>query len=109
MQYLVVQIKAEAAKYERAVQWLADVLFHSVFERERLYISANKIVGDAVPEQRDGSSVALALLRDINYGAAEDAPSMHVHANFARQAALLTKAMVRAALPPARPVLGRRP
>lgn len=48
-----------------------------------------QIISDSITEQREGRSVAQALIKDLNfYG--PNAPSAHVYTNFARQSNFLT-------------------
>jgi hypothetical protein len=66
---------------------------HGRFVNERLQISANKILSDAITEQREGDNMVAALIKDLNY-MQENTRSVHVHSNFARQTHFLTDLVV---------------
>ncbi|KAF7584021.1 Peptidase M16 inactive domain family protein [Clavispora lusitaniae] len=53
-----VKIKFEANKYERAIQWLIDVLKYSVFEESRLRVMVEKII-NSLPDKKRSSELMM--------------------------------------------------
>ncbi|KAL6304310.1 Metalloenzyme, LuxS/M16 peptidase-like protein [Sparassis latifolia] len=63
-----VTIKVETAMYESAIAWLKDLVYDSIFDKERLQVSVAKIQQSLPELKRDGdnvlSSVSAGLLYD---------------------------------------------
>lgn len=53
-----VRIKFEASNYERAIQWLIDVLKYSVFEESRLRVMVEKII-NSLPDKKRNSELMM--------------------------------------------------
>lgn len=64
---LVISFKVENEKYEKAVEWLKDILFGVKFSPDRLKVTANKIINDVASHKRDGKKAAAVLLHNINF------------------------------------------
>ncbi|KAG9302935.1 hypothetical protein G9A89_022352 [Geosiphon pyriformis] len=58
-------IKVEASKYAKAIQWLRDLLWYTEFTSERLKIIASKLLNDIPANKRDGNKMASAVLRTV--------------------------------------------
>ncbi|ORZ20228.1 Metalloenzyme, LuxS/M16 peptidase-like protein [Absidia repens] len=69
----VFTLKAKASKYEKAVQWLQDILWNTQFTAERLKVVANQILNDIPQAKRDGHGMANASLRALQYDATKSA------------------------------------
>ncbi|KIJ45628.1 hypothetical protein M422DRAFT_46678 [Sphaerobolus stellatus SS14] len=60
-QMLRISIKVETTKYDRAIQWLNDLMYRSIFDKERLAVTAAKIQQSLPESKRDGNTVLGAL------------------------------------------------
>ena len=49
------------AKYQKAIQWIKDLLFNIEFSMDRLKIIASKMMSDVNQMKRDGDSVVSAV------------------------------------------------
>ncbi|KAK3733082.1 hypothetical protein QZH41_008418 [Actinostola sp. cb2023] len=82
-----VVFKVEAAKYEKGVKWLHEILYKTVITKERLDIVAKKMINDVASMKREGMIVTKTLLRDILFSK----DSNLYTTNMIRQHVLLTK------------------
>ncbi|KAA1467937.1 hypothetical protein DENSPDRAFT_833113 [Dentipellis sp. KUC8613] len=64
---LRVSIRVEADKYEAAVAWLKDLIYGSVFDKERLQINIAQIQQSLPSLKRDGNTVLSAVLGEVLY------------------------------------------
>ncbi|XP_063960885.1 uncharacterized protein C05D11.1-like [Lytechinus pictus] len=80
-------IKVEEEKYSKGVQWLQEILFQVQFTADRIKIVAQKMINDVAKLKRDGRTLALTVLRDINYSP----ESNHHVASMIRQQTFLNK------------------
>eukprot|EP00057_Strongylocentrotus_purpuratus_P025310 XP_011679784.1 PREDICTED: uncharacterized protein LOC584034 [Strongylocentrotus purpuratus] len=80
-------VKVEEEKYSKGVQWLQEVLYQVQFTADRIKIVAQKMINDVAKLKRDGRTVALMVLRDINYSP----ESNHHVVSMIRQQNFLTK------------------
>lgn len=55
----VFTLKVSASKFEKAVQWLHDILWNTKFTAERLKIVASQILNDIPQAKRDGHDVRI--------------------------------------------------
>jgi len=62
----------ENEKYNKAVEWIQDVLFNLQFSAERLKIVANKIINDVANYKRSGRSIVSALMHNISFSKASN-------------------------------------
>lgn len=53
-----VKIKFEATNYDRAIQWLIDVMKHSIFEESRLRVMVEKII-NSLPDKKRNSELMM--------------------------------------------------
>lgn len=67
---IYIHFVAEADKFSTVVQWLADLLVHSIFDTTRLIATVKKMLADVPDEKRDGNSMAFAVDRMVHYDAA---------------------------------------
>ncbi|EKM83806.1 hypothetical protein AGABI1DRAFT_124130 [Agaricus bisporus var. burnettii JB137-S8] len=63
-----VSIKVELSSYEKAIAWLRDLVYGSVFDRERLQVTAAKIQQTLPELKRDGNNVLGSLWMSVVYG-----------------------------------------
>lgn len=70
-----VSIKVETARYETAIAWLKDLIYHSEFDKERLLVVLAKIQQSLPELKRDGSTVLNALWSDLIFS--EKSTSRH--------------------------------
>ncbi|MBW0512764.1 hypothetical protein O181_052479 [Austropuccinia psidii MF-1] len=66
-QTVLLSMKVEKSKYARAVVWLRDLLWESVFDSERLRVITNKALQELPRLKREGAYVAKTLLDDMLY------------------------------------------
>ncbi|XP_022082849.1 uncharacterized protein C05D11.1-like [Acanthaster planci] len=66
-QLALIEVKVEVEKYTKGVQWLQELLYQTQFVADRLKIVANKMTNDVARLKRDGRTVAVAALRELNY------------------------------------------
>ena len=59
--------KVEIEKYKRGVQWLQELLYQTQFVAERLKIVASKMMNDVARLKRDGRTIAVAALKELNF------------------------------------------
>ncbi|KAF7726657.1 hypothetical protein EC973_008530 [Apophysomyces ossiformis] len=64
---VVFSLKAKTAKYERAIQWLKDIMWNTQFSIERLKIVAYQIINDIPQAKRDAHSMLNACMRAFQY------------------------------------------
>jgi Zn-dependent M16 (insulinase) family peptidase len=88
-------IKIEESKYEQGVRWLADLLFRSVLDPERLKISANKLLSEVPQHKREGMGVCGAISKELVFGGADGNHSNHSASNFMRQQHFLSETVRR--------------
>ncbi|KAI9309061.1 Metalloenzyme, LuxS/M16 peptidase-like protein [Cunninghamella echinulata] len=69
----VFTLKVKAVNYQKAVNWLKDILWNTVFTAERLKVVANQILNDVPQAKRDGHSMANASLRAFQYNSKKSA------------------------------------
>ncbi|KAI7895483.1 Metalloenzyme, LuxS/M16 peptidase-like protein [Mucor mucedo] len=63
----VFTLKVSASKFEKAVQWLHDILWNTKFTAERLKIVASQILNDIPQAKRDGHDMGSATMRALQY------------------------------------------
>lgn len=63
----VIFLQVEAAKYEKGINWLREILYQTVLTPERLKIMANKMVNDVAQAKRQGRSVVSYVMKGIRY------------------------------------------
>jgi Zn-dependent M16 (insulinase) family peptidase len=66
---IYVYFVTEADKFPTAVQWLVDLLVHSIFDTTRLISAVKKMLADVPDEKREGNSMAFAVDRMLHYDA----------------------------------------
>ncbi|WFD34838.1 hypothetical protein MCUN1_001682 [Malassezia cuniculi] len=62
---VTIEVKVEAALYDKAVAWLRDLLWFSTFSVERIRVAAAKLAQSLPEQKRDGRAVSLALSRAL--------------------------------------------
>ncbi|KAI8096963.1 Metalloenzyme, LuxS/M16 peptidase-like protein [Halteromyces radiatus] len=62
-EYIVVSLKVETDKYQHAVQWLNDLLWHTEYTADKLKMAANKILNDIPQTRRDGRKLAELVMQ----------------------------------------------
>lgn len=62
---VMIEVKVEASQYARAVEWLRDLLWGSIFSVDRLRVAAAKLAQSLPEQKRDGRAVAWALSRSL--------------------------------------------
>ncbi|KAF2684830.1 metallopeptidase [Lentithecium fluviatile CBS 122367] len=67
---IYIHFVAEAEKFQTVVQWLADLLVHSIFDTTRLIAAVKKMLADVPDEKREGNSMAFAVDRMLHYAPA---------------------------------------
>lgn len=60
-------LQVEAAKYEKGIKWLKEILYQTVLTAERLHIMATKMVNDVAQVKRQGRSVINYIIKAIRY------------------------------------------
>ncbi|EDV28100.1 uncharacterized protein TRIADDRAFT_21141 [Trichoplax adhaerens] len=64
-QAAVITLKADAAKYDRCVKWMHELVYRSQITAERLKSVGTKIKKDIARMKRSGGKVAQALMKDV--------------------------------------------
>ncbi|OJA10818.1 hypothetical protein AZE42_00264 [Rhizopogon vesiculosus] len=64
---LRVSFKVETSQYESAIAWLRDIVYNSVFDKERLQISAAKLAQSLPELKRDGNNVLSSVWAEMLY------------------------------------------
>jgi Zn-dependent M16 (insulinase) family peptidase len=67
---VVFNLKAKAAKFEKCIQWLQDIMWNTKFTAERLKIVASQILNDIPQAKRDGHDVScyfILFIRSFNH------------------------------------------
>ncbi|KNC70812.1 hypothetical protein SARC_16656, partial [Sphaeroforma arctica JP610] len=79
-------------QYKKGVQWIGEILWHSVPTTERLKVAINRLISDIPSAKRSEVSMTLALMRDLYI----PNPDSNVYAtNLIRQQKFLTKMLER--------------
>lgn len=63
----MVSMQVEAAKYDKGIDWLREILFQTVLSVDRLKIIATKIVNEVSQAKRSGRGVVGYLMKGICY------------------------------------------
>lgn len=66
-QTCTLMIQVEAAKFEKGVQWLQEILYKTVLTAERMEINANKMVNAVAQAKRSGRDVATYVMKSLCY------------------------------------------
>ncbi|KAI1290107.1 hypothetical protein HDE_08397 [Halotydeus destructor] len=66
-QVVTVSLKVELTKYSKAINWLKELLYSSVFTEERVKVVAKRIFNDLALEKRKGNRVARELINSTNF------------------------------------------
>eukprot|EP00762_Andalucia_godoyi_P004356 ANDGO_08127.mRNA.1 Uncharacterized protein YOL098C len=66
-QLLTFGFSCEPSKLASSSRLLAHVLFHSVFDKERILISVNRLLNDCVQAKRDGGTMCSAGVRHMMF------------------------------------------
>lgn len=72
-----VNIKVEKDKYQTAIRWLSDLLYHTELDVNRLKVNAGKLVQNLPSEKREGLGVASAIYRDLTQDSDKSAVSAY--------------------------------
>ncbi|KJE89565.1 hypothetical protein, variant [Capsaspora owczarzaki ATCC 30864] len=84
-QHVVLSIKAERSKYQRAVNWLRELLFSIRFTEERVKVTAINMLNEVADLKRDGMSTVRTLLNELLIPTHNVAKSNHTVSNVVRQ------------------------
>lgn len=57
----------EAAKFEKGVQWMREILYKTIFTKERIEVIAQKIVNEVAQAKRSGKGVVAYAMEDLRY------------------------------------------
>ncbi|KAI8067548.1 Metalloenzyme, LuxS/M16 peptidase-like protein [Gongronella butleri] len=68
-EYLIVTMKVEREKYEKAGQWLQTLLWETNFTAEKLKIACSKILNDLPQDKRSGRVLADEIAKTIHMDA----------------------------------------
>jgi len=63
---LRIRLQVKSSKYTAAIQWLKDLLFHGIFDQERLQATVAKMLADIPEEKRSGSSMLSAVVNMVH-------------------------------------------
>lgn len=62
-----IRFSVEPDKYDTAIDWIRDLLLHSIFDETRLKATLAKILADVPEEKRSGSSMAASVISLVHY------------------------------------------
>lgn len=62
-----IRLKVEEEKYNKGVDWLKDLLYHTQFTVERLKIIAQKMANSIASSKRNGMKVVRTVFQDLVY------------------------------------------
>lgn len=62
-----IRLQVEPEKYETAIEWIRDLLLHSIFDEARLLPTLAKILADIPGEKRSGSSMVASIVDMIHF------------------------------------------
>ncbi|RHZ59352.1 hypothetical protein Glove_364g19 [Diversispora epigaea] len=65
---ICLEIKVEATKYKKGIQWLKDLLWNTEFTAERLKICTTKLLNDIPQSKRQGYDMSKVVSHAIHYG-----------------------------------------
>lgn len=54
-------------KFEKGVQWLREILYKTVFTKDRIEVIAQKIVNEVAQAKRNGKGVASYAMEGLRY------------------------------------------
>lgn len=57
----------EAAKFEKGVQWLREILYKTVFTKDRIEVIAQKIINEVAQAKRSGKGVVTYAMEGLKY------------------------------------------
>ncbi|EEB10863.1 conserved hypothetical protein [Pediculus humanus corporis] len=60
-------LQVEPSKYQEGIKWLRELLYSTVFTKERLQIVATKIINDVPQWKRKGSKIVYDLMKAMRY------------------------------------------
>ncbi|KAK6619201.1 hypothetical protein RUM44_003583 [Polyplax serrata] len=80
-------LQVEPRKYEDGIKWIRELLFNTVFTKERLKIIATKIINDVPQFKRKGSKIVYDLMKGMRFGEG----SNHYWNSLLRQQKFLTE------------------
>lgn len=60
-------LQVEAAKFEKGVQWMREILYKTIFTKERIEVIAQKIVNEVAQAKRSGKGVVAYAMEDLRY------------------------------------------
>lgn len=66
-QTATVFLQVETAKFERGVQWLQEILYRTVFTKERLEVIAQKMINTVSQAKRSGKDVVAYAMKGLCY------------------------------------------
>jgi Zn-dependent M16 (insulinase) family peptidase len=85
-QCVIMSVKVEESKYDLGVRWLANLLYSSVLDPERLKISATKLLSEVPQHRREGMGVCGSLVKELVFGGEGNSnDNNHGACNFIRQ------------------------
>ena len=81
----------ESSKYAKGVQWLREVLYQVLFQKERIIVAANKMLNTAFESKRKGRNIVKAMGHKVNFSkdSNQNISSMYTQSNFLKD--LLSK------------------
>ena len=65
---MFIRMKVEADGMNKGLEWLHDVLFHTVFSEDRLKAAAKKLLSTITDYRNDADSVLEAITAEQNWG-----------------------------------------
>jgi Zn-dependent M16 (insulinase) family peptidase len=83
-QALFISVKVESSKYSKGVQWLREILHHLVFQKDRIVVTANKMLNSASEARRKGREIVKAMSHSMNLtsGSSHNVASMYSQSTF---------------------------
>lgn len=60
-------LQVDSAKFEKGVQWMREILYKTVFTKERIEIIAQKIINEVAQAKRSGKGVVTYAMEGLRY------------------------------------------
>lgn len=71
-------LQIDAAKFEKGVEWMREILYKTVFTKDRIEVIAQKIINEVAQAKRNGKNVANYAMEGLRYVKGKE-KTVHCH------------------------------